>query len=657
MSDAILTKEELLGRIRASIGSIASGTILSITINVESTEERIIFRFAITPEDNITLLSAGQSITSQCTLPTERSTEALSNDTEVHAEESKTGDGKQEQAEDEMEEDQKQEEQDGAVDDMDTNPTTGDTTSSPVIGEDGNTSPSMLVSPQSSENIRRSARKHPAIERLVYAPPTPRRSTDSSRETSRAVHKRRRGGGRVDAADSTDDQSDSSEESDGASLSSTASSSSSSSSTQQSFLKQRKKCHYQNTVQDIDEENQVAALVMKFEEAYANRNDTNLEWTSREAVLNLGRDVLGNLLSVVPIDSASYQQCANKLDHLIATSAATRMLGYYLKGALAAKLKQSHRNQYTRTARTLLQIKSSADITACPAFYEFVQQHCSTTTTTGGGMIDIEALLREPIFLADIGWSEWRRYLGKQHCWMISAAIKQFKASLEPVEDWMQRGWVEEYLDDRLGKGVRAKCDIPLLSIKERRQPCGNAVVADLNIFVQAQKLIALDGLQHPQTDDDWLSSSSSLASCYRFEWNRGKQVLNAEKLWVGRINHLPGKHCNLRLSSNGKLMQVKSIKAGEALTFDYTMQYWVERVTGITWKQWMAAGAVKSRKGSADLFERMHHTVLDYTSLLNQHWNERFAKAQTELDEEMVMMDLWHELVPEAERRKEEEV
>ncbi len=647
MSDT-LTKEELLTRIRASIGSIPSGTIASITIDVEETEESTHFRFTITPEDSITLLSAGHSIASQCTLPTERSTEALSNDTEVHAEESTT----QEQAEDEMEEDKKLEEGDGVLDGMDTNPTTGDTTSSPVICEDGNTSPSMLVSLQSGENIRRSARKHPPIDRLVYAPPTPRRSTDSSRETSRAVHKRRRGGGRVDTADSTDDQSDSSEESDAASLSSTTSSSS----TQQSSLKQRKKCHYQNTVEDCDKEDQVAALVMQFEEAYANRNDTNLEWTSREAVLNLGRDVLGNLLSVVPIDSASYQQCANKLDHLIATSAATRMLGYYLKGALAAKLKQSHRNQYTRTARTLLQLKSSADITACPAFYEFVQQHCSTTTT-GGGMIDIEALLREPIFLADIGWSEWRRYLGKQHCWMICAAIKQFKASLEPVEDWMQRGWVEEYLDDRLGKGVRAKCDIPLPSIKERRQPCGNAVVADLNIFVQAQKLIALDGLQQPQTDDDWISSSSSLASCYRFEWNRGKQVLNAEKLWVGRINHLPGKHCNLRLSSNGKLMQAKSIKAGEALTFDYTMQYWVERVTGITWKQWIAAGAVKSRKGSADLFERMHRTVLDYTSLLSQHWNERFAKAKTELDKEMVMMDLWHELVPEAERRKEEEV
>ena len=654
MSDAILTKEELLGRIRASIGSIPSGTILSITINVESTEERTIFRFAITPEDNITLLSAGQSITSQCTVPTKHLPESLFNDTEMNAEVKETSDGKQEQEEDEMEEHEKQEEQDGVLDGMDTNPTTGDTTSPPVIGENDNTSPSMLVSPQSSENIRRSARKHPPIERLVYAPPTPRRSTDSSRETSRAVHKRRREGGRVDAADSTDDQSDSSEDSDAASLSSTTSSSSS---TQHSPLRQRKKCHYQNMVEDCDKEDQVAALVMKFEEAYANRNDTNLEWTSREAVLNLGRDVLGNLLSVVPIDSASYQQCANKLDHLIATSAATRMLGYYLKGALAAKLKQSHRNQYTRTARTLLQIKSSADITACPAFYEFVQQHCSTTTTTGGGMIDIEALLREPIFLADIGWSEWRRYLGKQHCWMICAAIKQFKASLEPVEDWMQRGWVEEYLDDRLGKGVRAKCDIPLPSIKERRQPCGNAVVADLNIFVQAQKLVALDGPQQPQTDDNRLSSSSSLASCYRFEWNRGKQVLNAEKLWVGRINHLPGKHCNLRLSSNGKLMQVKPIKTGEALTFDYTMQYWVERVTGITWKQWMAAGAVKSRKGSADLFERMHRTVLDYTSLLSQHWNERFAKAKTELDKEMVMMDLWHELVPEAERRKEEEV
>ena len=273
--------------------------------------------------------------------------------------------------------------------------------------------------------------------------------------------------------------------------------------------------------------------------------------------------------------------------------------------------------------------------------------------------------MKEPIFLADIGWSEWRRYLTKRHCWMVSTALERFNASLLPAQDWMQRGWVEEYLDDRLGRGVRATRDIPLPFAKGRHRSFADSVVADLNIFAQAQALVALDSQQHHQQQgkvqdcEERLSlsppASPASTSPYCFEWNRGKQVLNSEKIWVGKINHLPEKHCNLRLSSNGKLLQVKAIRAGDALTFDYSMSYWVERVTGITWKQWMATGTVACRKGCAELFERMHRSVLDYTSLLSQQWNERFTRATTEMDKERVVMELWQELVPEDERRMEE--
>jgi hypothetical protein len=78
---------------------------------------------------------------------------------------------------------------------------------------------------------------------------------------------------------------------------------------------------------------------------------------------------------------------------------------------LAARLKRSHKNKYVRSARTLLGLKSSADITAYPAFYLFVQQHCPSVVN---GQMNLEAWLQEPIFLADIGWAEWRR-IARQH--------------------------------------------------------------------------------------------------------------------------------------------------------------------------------------------------------------------------------------------------
>ena len=684
--DTVVSIGELLDRVRACIDDVSPDTIVSLTIDVASGGERRVLRLAVKPVDNLAPLSTSPFQTSSCTSPSEHSTAPLCVDTAMMEEDSEVGghnksDQQQEQEElVEMEREMKEEDQQARanviVEDALASSTTSSVESfersssslSTVVGENAGTSPSIPL--PTDENIRRSARKQSPVDRLVYGASMPR-------ETERTTSKRKRQQAQAEAAtaaDTTDGQSDSSEESDAAwgSSSSSSSSPAAASSTWSSPPKHRKKCRYQHTARENDkeeeeegeEEEQVTALMKKFEEAYAARDDVSLEQTSKEAVLNLGRDVMHGLSdagSTVLLDSAGYQQCAVKLDRLIATSSAVRMLGYYLKGALAAKLKLSCRTKYVHAARTLLRLKSSADISACPAFYGFVQQHCPNVAS---GVVDVEAWLKEPILLANIGWGEWRRYLSKRHCWIVSSAMERFKASLVPAKDWMQRGWVEEYSDDRLGRGVRATRDIPLPSARGRHRSFGDSVVADLNIFAQAQALVALDSQQQQQqaqqSDGGDRSSPSPSASPstspYRFEWNRGKQMLNAEKLWVGKTNHLPEKHCNLRLSSNGKLLQIKPIRAGEALTFDYSMSYWVERVTGITWKQWMATGTVACRKGCAELFERMHRSVLDYTSLLSQQWSERFAGAASEVDKELVMMELWRELVPEEERRMEED-
>jgi hypothetical protein len=377
------------------------------------------------------------------------------------------------------------------------------------------------------------------------------------------------------------------------------------------------------------QEDQVAALVLKLKEAHSRRpKEGDLQSASKEAVVQLGREVLGDQSGDM---AAVYQRCALKIDHLISTSSAMRMVGYYLRGALAARLKRSHKSKYVRSARSLLGIKSSADITACPAFYTFVQQHSSGIASAGQSM-DIDAWLQEPLFLADIGWSEWRWYLGKSHRWIIESALEQFQASLQPAQDWMQRGWIEEYEDDRMGRGVRAVRDVPLSE---------NPVAADLRLFAQEMQV-------HQE-------SAVTSAAWYRIEWDGGKQVLDAEQLWMGKINHLPMPHCNLRLTAAGKLVQTRAIAAGEALTFDYGVQWWVHRVTGVPWNEWMTNGATTHRKGCADLFYRMHESVSDYTALLATGWDERFRTAASEVEREMAMLELWEVVSPGEEREREE--
>ena len=58
---------------------------------------------------------------------------------------------------------------------------------------------------------------------------------------------------------------------------------------------------------------------------------------------------------------------------------------------------------------------------------------------------------------------------------------------------------------------------------------------------------------------------------------------LEAQHLWVGMINHPPMPHCDVKLKGNGRLILRKAIAPGEALTFDYGVQWWAHRVTGVT--------------------------------------------------------------------------
>lgn len=110
----------------------------------------------------------------------------------------------------------------------------------------------------------------------------------------------------------------------------------------------------------------------------------------------------------------------------------------------------------------------------------------------------------------------------------------------------------------------------------------------------------------------------------------------------------------NLKLLGNGKLVQRRPIAVGEPLTFDYGVEWWTHRVTGVPWKQWMTTGSISHRKGSADLFTRMHQSVLDYSALLGRDWDKRLSRATLEVEREQVLVELWEYVVPCEERECE---
>ena len=119
--------------------------------------------------------------------------------------------------------------------------------------------------------------------------------------------------------------------------------------------------------------------------------------------------------------------------------------------------------------------------------------------------------------------------------------------------------------------------------------------------------------------------------------------MFDARHHWVGKLNHLPTPQCNLRLTGNGKLVQIKPIQAGEPLTLDYGMDYWVYRITGLDAAVWMAEGEVECQRGRTALFTGMHQTVSDYTDLavLRQKWTGSLSSSSSAVEREGLLVEL----------------
>ena len=370
------------------------------------------------------------------------------------------------------------------------------------------------------------------------------------------------------------------------------------------------------TEDDTVSTQQIEYLVVRLQTAYEDRHYIDVDHITKQQLRELGRDVL------IPstTDQSHQLDIILRLNNITNTSQSLKMLGYYFRSIIANDLKQHYPRQYKEQAKVKLRMKSTADIAAYPAFYDFVHQHYSNVVQKN----DIDELLQLPIFLADISWSDWKKYLAKGGKSILDAAMIKFK-QLEackgpqraspvggPFQDWMELQWVELY-DDRFGQGIRATRSIPMKS------KVSDNVVVDMKTV---GLMCSIEQLHQP--------------SEYCFAINT-RYYVNALNHWVGKINHCPIPHSNLRFTAGGQLVQIKDIVFGDSLTFDYGVEYWVFRITGKPMEYFLTSGVSAAvKRGRRELFYRMHRCVQDYTVLINmglyQLMNEEsISELQTE--------------------------
>ena len=229
---------------------------------------------------------------------------------------------------------------------------------------------------------------------------------------------------------------------------------------------------------------EVALLAAKLRAAAVGQPSTRA--VSEAAVLQLAKEVLecGRRKGEASSDGnalAAYEQQSGKIAILISTSASLRMVGYYLRAVLAARLKErehcSKATQHTtfaEAARLLLGIKSPSDVAAYPAFYSFVQQHCPSVAASD---IDMESWLKEPVLIADISWTAWRRYLGQPNRWILDKAMEMFKwtasAGPSPPSSPSSSSSTVLSLDSSPSSGTDASSSLP--------QPLSSSEVDDMD--------------------------------------------------------------------------------------------------------------------------------------------------------------------------------
>jgi hypothetical protein len=168
--------------------------------------------------------------------------------------------------------------------------------------------------------------------------------------------------------------------------------------------------------------------------------------------------------------------------------------------------------------------------------------------------------------------------------------------------DWFRENKVEVYEDEIFGDGIRS------------------LITSKLNSNQKKFQYIAYKMVGEELTEDE-LHTRTPQQLAYVITIHDDKKQAQAIHLdlsenWLGKINHAPDELANAKAYGT-HLIQYDDIYAGDAITYDYGLDYWVFQITHLDWEEeWKVEDAGVVARAQA-LFQQMHSEVLNYAILL----------------------------------------
>lgn len=330
----------------------------------------------------------------------------------------------------------------------------------------------------------------------------------------------------------------------------------------------------------------------------------------------------------------SLRKSAQRIDVLIKKSRTFHMIGFFLRSSIAHSLKKKDPNTYRKALIEVLGNKANSNQSAYPLFYEFITHYY-----VEAAQLQIEHLRMIPLFSANFTWTQWLFYLTKRKISILHRAMDAFKVLMSlpsPLPrsegDWLQRGWVRIYSHPKYGYGVQATRDI-----------CFRYLTRDDRVAANIGDC--------PEGFDN----------VYSMTLGRGRRArcLDLSNHWVGKMNHQPEGKCNMKITNGGKVTMVtdndgigRDIRAGEELTIDYGIDYWVYQVTGTEYAELVEQAKIRhskpednavSVKAIKDLCQKMHAEISDYSALLNMNFKGRYPHPRTLFQRDQIEEEIWN--------------
>jgi hypothetical protein len=382
--------------------------------------------------------------------------------------------------------------------------------------------------------------------------------------------------------------------------------------------------------------------------------------SSLEQLVSLAREVQQAIHpgTSTDFDANKIKPSAARVSRFIQQRSMDKRLAIYLLSALAFHLKAKvPRGEYTSKASELLGVNSRTNRAAYPRLYELIQVFCPLAPALSAGMTvttattmattstasadargvahlvsasDVERWMHAPLFVAWLGWTQWRSLLTARRCEVNKIGVRRFLATIfDPDRDWMAQGVLQVFRDPvRSQWCVRALIDIPC-------RPRGRSgLAASATVRSDDEGDAASAAGDAASAAGDASGAASSIHPSVHTEWAR-------------LIGHMPSKRCNVKVDATGQLVATRAIAAGDVLSRDYGLENCVMQATGVSFGEWMDDAEMACLKERMRMFEAMHENVCDYVELAGILQPSSSPTRETSMGthREGVMERLYHHL------------